>query len=556
VVGTGASAIQLVPAIVDRVSALTVFQRTPAWIFPRDDRQIPRWRQRLYARWPVSQRIVREGQYWRRELVVHAMVSRLVLLERAAEQARRRLATEVPDRDLRSRLEPDYLPGCKRALLSDDFYRTVGRDRVQVVGALERVAGRQAVTVDGDRHELDVLVLATGFEVLPPPMANRVFGLDGVSVAADWVDRGGAFLGMATAAAPNLFWLTGPNTGLGGNSMIVMIEAQARYLAQAAAAALAGDPENPRVLAVSPVVQRRYTNWIEQRMAGTVWQLGGCNSWYLDERPSGGHLARADVALPADDPDLPISPLRTEDPMHRSVIITGAGSGIGTALAARLAARGDRLTLADINGESVARVAAELAPVAAANGGSVCAEVVDVRAAAQVQALVDGVVASAGGVDIMVNNAGIGLGGPAQEMPLSHWQRVLDVNLSGVMHGVVAVYPHMVAAGRGRIVNIASLAGLVPAPYLVAYSAAKHGVVGLSLSLAAEAAGTGVEVTCVCPGFTDTPILDSQPPADLPPMVLPASGRELAEAMPGELYPVADLARDIESAIDRGEMLL
>lgn len=283
VVGTGASAIQLVPAIVDRVSALTVFQRTPAWIFPRDDRQIPRWRQRLYARWPVSQRIVREGQYWRRELVVHAMVSRLGLLERAAEQARRRLATEVRDRDLRSRLEPDYLPGCKRALLSDDFYRTVGRDRVQVVGALERVAGRQAVTVDGDRHELDVLVLATGFEVLPPPMANRVFGLDGVSVAADWVDRGGAFLGMATAAAPNLFWLTGPNTGLGGNSMIVMIEAQARYLAQAAAAALAGDPENPRVLAVSPVVQRRYTNWIEQRMAGTVWQLGGCNSWYLDE---------------------------------------------------------------------------------------------------------------------------------------------------------------------------------------------------------------------------------------------------------------------------------
>ncbi len=242
--------------------------------------------------------------------------------------------------------------------------------------------------------------------------------------------------------------------------------------------------------------------------------------------------------------------------MHRSVIITGAGSGIGAALAARLAARGDRLTLADINGESVARVAAELAPVAAANGGSVCAEVVDVRAAAQVQALVDGVVASAGGVDIMVNNAGIGLGGPAQEMPLSHWQRVLDVNLSGVMHGVVAVYPHMVAAGRGRIVNIASLAGLVPAPYLVAYSAAKHGVVGLSLSLAAEAAGTGVEVTCVCPGFTDTPILDSQPPADLPPMVLPASGRELAAAMPGELYPVADLARDIESAIDRGEMLL
>ena len=242
--------------------------------------------------------------------------------------------------------------------------------------------------------------------------------------------------------------------------------------------------------------------------------------------------------------------------MSRSVIITGAGSGIGAALAARLAARGDRLMLADIDEESVARVATNLGEVASAHGGSVRSEVVDVRDPQQVQALVDGVVATAGGVDIMVNNAGIGLGGPAAEMPLSHWQRVLEVNLSGVMHGVVAVYPQMVAAGSGRIVNIASLAGLVPAPYLVAYAAAKHGVVGLSLSLAAEAAGTGVEVTCVCPGFTDTPILDSQPPADLPPAVLPGSGRDLAEAMPGKLYPVADLARDIESAIDRGELLL
>jgi NAD(P)-dependent dehydrogenase (short-subunit alcohol dehydrogenase family) len=242
--------------------------------------------------------------------------------------------------------------------------------------------------------------------------------------------------------------------------------------------------------------------------------------------------------------------------MNRSVIITGAGSGIGAALAARLAARGDHLMLADVNDDSLARVAAELGPQAAARGGSVRTEVVDVRDAELVQALVDGVVSSVGRVDIMVNNAGIGLGGPAQDMPLSHWQRVLDVNLSGVMHGVVAVYPHMVAAGRGRIVNIASLAGLVPAPFLVAYSAAKHGVVGLSLSLAAEASGTGVAVTCVCPGFTDTPILDSQPPADLPPTVTWRSGRELAEAMPGRLYPVGELARDIESAIDRGDLLL
>lgn len=288
VVGTGASAIQLVPAIVDRVSSLTVFQRTPAWVFPRHDRRVPPWQRRLFSRWPSSQRIVRQAQYWRRELVVHAMVSRLGLLARAADQAKRRLAQQVPEEGLRAKLTPDYLPGCKRALLSDDFYPAVSRGNVAVTSALERLVGGVAVTVDGDRHELDALVLATGFEVLPPPMADRVFGVDGVSVATDWLNRGGAFLGLATAAAPNLFWLTGPNTGLGGNSMIVMIEAQARYVAQAAAAALAGaaasvDAAEPLVLAVSPAVQRRYTDWIDRRMADTVWQRGGCDSWYVDQ---------------------------------------------------------------------------------------------------------------------------------------------------------------------------------------------------------------------------------------------------------------------------------
>jgi cation diffusion facilitator CzcD-associated flavoprotein CzcO len=283
VVGTGASAIQLVPAIVDDVSSLTVFQRTPAWVLPRRDRAVPGWQRRLYTRWPMSQRMVREVQYWRRELVVHAMVSRLTLLERAADQAKRRLAAQVPDEQLRARLTPDYLPGCKRALLSDDFYPALSRDRVEVVAALAGFDGHEALTVDGEGRPLDAVVFATGFEVLPPPLADRVFGVGGVSVAKDWADRGGAFLGMATAAAPNLFWLTGPNTGLGGNSMIVMIEAQAHYIRQAAAAVLAEGPARAQVLAVSPAVQRAYTDWIDRRMVDTVWQRGGCQSWYLDD---------------------------------------------------------------------------------------------------------------------------------------------------------------------------------------------------------------------------------------------------------------------------------
>ncbi len=242
--------------------------------------------------------------------------------------------------------------------------------------------------------------------------------------------------------------------------------------------------------------------------------------------------------------------------MSRSVMITGGASGIGRALARRLADRGDRLTLADIDAEGLAAVQAELAPRAQAQGGDVSAVVLDVRNGDEVRAVVDRLADAQGGLDIIVNNAGIGTGGPVEELEFEHWQRVFDINLTGVMHGTAAAYPRMVAAGHGHIVNIASLAGLVPAPFLAPYCAAKHGVVGLSLSLAAEASGTGVAVTCVCPGFTETPILDSEGPADLSRTSMSGRGRVMAEALPGGVYEVEKLARDIERAIDKRTVIL
>lgn len=240
----------------------------------------------------------------------------------------------------------------------------------------------------------------------------------------------------------------------------------------------------------------------------------------------------------------------------RVVLITGAGSGIGKELAGRLARRGDHLVLTDVDQMSLAAVASALEPTARAAGGSVRHEVVDVRDADRVAEAVADSWDRFGRIDVMVNNAGIGLGGSSEEMTAAHWQRVFDINISGVMHGVVAVYPRMLEAGSGQIVNVASLAGLVPAPHLAAYSASKHAVVGMSMSLAAEAHGTGVGVTCVCPGFTDTPILDASGPRDLPATTFAGRGREYAAGVPGGLYDVASLAADIERAIDRRQVLL
>ena len=199
--------------------------------------------------------------------------------------------------------------------------------------------------------------------------------------------------------------------------------------------------------------------------------------------------------------------------MGRIAIITGAASGIGRALARALVLRGDTVVVADIDGDGAERVAGGLARQ---GPGAVTSAALDVRDAAAVAALVRSTYDSHGRLDLMVNNAGIAIGGEACELLLAHWDRAIDVNLRGVVHGVQAVYPLMVRQRSGHIVNTASLAGLLPAPGATAYAMTKHAVVGLSLSLRGEAAAYGVRVTAVCPGVVETPILDKGGPDDLP----------------------------------------
>ena len=194
----------------------------------------------------------------------------------------------------------------------------------------------------------------------------------------------------------------------------------------------------------------------------------------------------------------------------RSALVTGGGSGIGRALGAALADAGAHVVLADIDLDAATRAASDL-------GGSVTAISLDVRDADAVAAAVGDVVARHGRLDLLFNNAGISLGGATHAMPPAHWERIIDVNIRGVVNGVLAAYPGMVAAGTGHIVNTASGAGLGALPLVAAYSMTKHAVVGLSMSLRPEAASHGVRVSVLCPGAVETPILDRPPPADLPP---------------------------------------
>lgn len=241
--------------------------------------------------------------------------------------------------------------------------------------------------------------------------------------------------------------------------------------------------------------------------------------------------------------------------MGRTAIVTGGASGIGRALGAALAARGDDVVLTDRDEELLAQVVRELRDEVP---GTVTSAVVDVRDAQAVHDLVHRTHEQAGHLDYLFNNAGIGAGGEAEEIDLSVWDRVIDVNLRGVVAGVAAAYPLMVAQGHGHIVNTASLAGLVPAPLMAPYAATKWGVVGLSLSLRAEAAAHGVRVSAICPGVIDTPIMEKHGPDDLPtpPSLAATDIRAALSRMVGRVYPPTALAEDVLHDLDRDRALI
>jgi NAD(P)-dependent dehydrogenase (short-subunit alcohol dehydrogenase family) len=235
------------------------------------------------------------------------------------------------------------------------------------------------------------------------------------------------------------------------------------------------------------------------------------------------------------------------DMRGRVAIVTGGGSGIGAALVRAMAGRGATIMIADIDEAAGKSVAAELDQVSAVT--------LDVRDATAVADLVAQTKAEHGQLDYMFNNAGIAVGGLVEEFTLDHWDRVIDVNLRGVIHGVHAAYPVMLAQGNGHIVNTASLAGLIPGPGLAPYDATKHAVVGLSLSLRAEAGGRGVKVSAICPGFVDTPLLGRVNP-DLPKTSAGMENAGDVSKIVGPLYKADLLAQDVLRGLAKNKPLI
>jgi cation diffusion facilitator CzcD-associated flavoprotein CzcO len=287
VVGTGASAIQFVPHVQQLAAQLTVFQRTAPWVMPRRDRAIKGWEKQLYRRVPAAQRALRAGIYWIRELMVPALTGNDRMLSLGEKQGRKFLRKHVTDPELREKLTPHFRLGCKRVLLSNDYYPALSQPNVDVVtGAIVEVVSEGIVTLgpEGERitHPVDAIIFGTGFHVTDVPLAAKLIGRDGRTLREHWDEDGMSALHGATVSGfPNLFLLVGPNTGLGHNSIIFMIESQLKYLLGALRAM---EQTGTATLEPRAAVQASYNAKIQDQLRGTVWNNGGCASWYLDEK--------------------------------------------------------------------------------------------------------------------------------------------------------------------------------------------------------------------------------------------------------------------------------
>ncbi|WP_037910486.1 flavin-containing monooxygenase [Actinacidiphila yeochonensis] len=280
VVGTGASAIQIVPSIQPQVGKLTVIQRTPPWVMPRMDRPISAAERWLHTTVPGTAK-ARRGLLWMvREFQVGAFVRRPGLMKAAERIARGHLRRSVRDPRLRARLTPDYRIGCKRILLSNTYYPALAQANTEVVAsALTEVRGSSVVTADGTEREVDAIIFGTGFHVTDMPIGDRVVGADGHTLREHWKTGMSALRGCTVDGFPNFLFVIGPNTGLGNSSMILMIESSLNYVAdylrtleRTGAAALDARPEAVAV----------WNDEVQRRAAKTVWNTGGCDSWYLD----------------------------------------------------------------------------------------------------------------------------------------------------------------------------------------------------------------------------------------------------------------------------------
>ncbi len=280
VIGTGASGIQIVPELVKTVGTLKVFQRTPGWVVPRPDFKTPDWHKKLFKKIPASQKAVRQALFWTHETMAMAVIWNSPLTKVAERLSLAHLHSQVEDDWMRRQLTPDFRIGCKRVLVSNDYYPALQKDNAELITwPIARLAPNGIRTSDGVEHQLDCIVFATGFDVSKSGTPFPVKGLEGRRLDQEWQGGAQAYKSINVAGYPNLFLTFGPNSGPGHNSALVYMESQLDYAVKGILRILDG---NLKMLDVKEDVQQRHNRRLQKRLAKTNWN-SGCKSWYLTE---------------------------------------------------------------------------------------------------------------------------------------------------------------------------------------------------------------------------------------------------------------------------------
>ena len=277
VIGTGASAIQFVPEIVPKVQHLTLFQRSAAYVISKPDRAYKRWELALLRRWPWLQQIDRGLKYVQHEVRALAFIHFPVLMKLFQFSFQRHLAAAIADPALQRQLQPDYPLGCKRILISNNYFPALAQGNVEIVNqAIQSITPHGVVTADGREHPVDALIYGTGFAATDFLAPMQIKGLGGVELNQAWRDGAEAYKGISVSGFPNLFLLYGPNTNLGHNSILYMLESQFAYVLNCLSAL---QEQGLRYMDVKPQVQQRFNQRLQQVIRHSIWEQG-CTSWY------------------------------------------------------------------------------------------------------------------------------------------------------------------------------------------------------------------------------------------------------------------------------------
>lgn len=280
VVGTGASAIQFIPEIAKQAAAVTVFQRSAAYVVKKPNRRYPKWEQRLYKTAPILQEMNRQWIYWTNELRLISLRNPERLDKMAKKHFLKLLKDQISDKELRKRLTPNYVLGCKRALMSNDYYPTFLKPHVKLVNDGVSHMTKTGISDDqGNHHKVDAIIYGTGFKATEFLSPMEIHGVDGQELNQAWKEGAEAYLGITVNGFPNLFMLYGPNTNLGHSSIIFMLEKQIKYITKCAQYIVDHDVKSFNVKAS---VQNKYNQFLADLLKDTIWTLS-CHSWYKNE---------------------------------------------------------------------------------------------------------------------------------------------------------------------------------------------------------------------------------------------------------------------------------